>query len=320
MAVISIAPMLDWSDRHYRYFMRQITQCTTLYSEMIVADALLHGNHHKLLQFDQCELPVVVQLGGNDPEKLAQASIICEQYGYSAINLNVGCPSNKVQSGNFGACLMANAQLIGNCIARMQESVQIPITIKHRIGLDYNTDYNFLYDFVATIAQYSCTTFVVHARNAILNLSPKENREIPPLKYEYVYKLKQDFPQLTFIINGGIKTIDDVNSHLQYTDGVMLGRIAYYNPYLFSNFDQLYYNSQEQIKTRQQIVLDMIPYLERQLMNDKPLHHITRHMLGLYYNCALAKRWRLTLSQSLRQTNSINELVRLTKQLDDSNN
>ena len=310
--MITIAPMLDWSDRHYRYFMRQITRCTTLYTEMIVADAIIHGNKERLLGFDQIEKPVVVQLGGCDPKKLAIAAKTCEEYGYSAINLNVGCPSERVKSGNFGACLMADSSLVANCIKSMQDAVSIPVTVKHRIGLNDNNEYNFVHDFVATLASNGCKHFVVHARNAILGgLSPKQNREIPPLKYDYVYQLKRDFEDLEFVINGGIKTVSEINTHLSYVDGVMLGREAYYNPYLFSDFDNLYYGATSSVPSRIEIAQSMIPYLEEAIKKDIYLHHITRHMIGLFHGMPNAKVWRYQLTNEIIKTNSIDTYLKL---------
>lgn len=312
MPQISVAPMLDWSDRHYRFFMRQITKHTELYTEMVVADAIIHGNKDRLLGFNPAESPVIVQLGGSDPTKLATAAIICQEYGYNGINLNVGCPSDRVKSGNFGACLMQDANLVAKCIKSMQNVVNIPVTVKHRIGLDHNEEYSFVHDFVATIAEVGCTEFIVHARNAILGgLSPKQNREIPPLKYDYVYKLKKDFPQLTFIINGGIKTIPEIKSHLEHVDGVMLGREAYYNPYIFSDFDRLWFGSTEPQKSRIEIARAMVPYLEQAAQKDIYLHHITRHMIGLYHGCKRAKIWRFQLTNEMIKTNSIDTYLKL---------
>ena len=310
--MIAIAPMLDWSDRHYRYFMRQITKHTTLYTEMVVSDAIIHGNKERLLGFDPSEQPVVVQLGGSDPKKLAQAAKTCEQYGYSAINLNIGCPSERVKSGNFGACLMANSTLVADCIKSMQDTVSIPVTVKHRIGLNDNNEYRFVHDFVATLALHGCKHFVVHARNAILGgLSPKQNREIPPLKYAYVYQLKRDFKGLEFVINGGIKTSSEINTHLTHVDGVMLGREAYYNPYLFSDFDNLYYGTTSKVSSRVEIAEAMIPYLELAQKNDIYLHHITRHMIGLYHGMPNAKIWRYQLTNEMIKTNSIDTYIKL---------
>lgn len=307
MPIISIAPMLDWTDRHYRYFMRQITKKTVLYTEMIVADAIIHGNQNRLLSYNDEEHKVVLQLGGSDPEKLAKASVIGAQYGYDEINLNVGCPSDRVKSGNFGACLMADPHLVAACIKSMQDRVSVPVTVKHRIGLDHNNEYGFVGEFVGVIANAGCKHFIVHARNAILKgLSPKENREIPPLKYEYVYRLKKDFPDITFTINGGIKTISEIEQHQQFIDGVMLGREAYYNPYLFINMDMLVEPNENIIKpSRLEIATQMLSYLEEMKKKDIPLHHVTRHMIGLYYGCANAKMWRTTLANEMIKENSL---------------
>ncbi len=317
MRKIAIAPMLDWTDRHFRYFMRQITAESELYTEMIVADAILHGNLDKLLSYSIDEKPVVVQLGGSNPQKLVNASKICEEYGYSAINLNVGCPSDRVKSGNFGACLMREPNLVADCIQSMQDSVSIPITLKHRIGLDYEDSYDNLLNFVTTIAKVGCVDFIVHARNAILKgLSPKQNREVPPLKYNFVYQLKKDLPQLNIMINGGVKTIAEIHEHLLHVDGVMLGREAYYNPYLFSNFDQLFFNDMSFIiKTRKQIALSMICYLEEMARKGIHLHHITRHMIGLYHGCTNAKLWRHTLTQEIIKSNDIQTYVNLVESM-----
>lgn len=318
MPIIAIAPMLDWTDRHFRYFMRQITTSTVLFTEMIVDNAILHGNQEKLLGFDNSEHPVIIQLGGSDPEKLSQAATGCEKFGYKGINLNVGCPSDRVKSGNFGACLMQDAKLVAKCIKSMQDSVSIPVTVKHRIGLNYDNDYNFVYNFVYELSTIGCNHFVVHARNAVLSgLSPKQNREIPVLRYDYVYRLKQDFPELEFIINGGIKTIEDINEHLKYVDGVMLGREAYYNPYLFANFDKIWYNSQSIVKSRIEIAKSMIPYMKEAAKNDIYLHHITRHMIGLYHGCKNAKIWRYQLTNEMIKTNSMDTYNKLLDFMED---
>lgn len=320
MVKIAIAPMLDWTNRHYRYFMRQITKCTELYTEMIVADAILHGNLPKLLSYSEVEQPLIIQLGGSDPDKLTKASKICQDYGYSGINLNVGCPSDRVKSGNFGACLMQTPNIVAKCIKAMQDVVSIPVTVKHRIGLDYVDDYNIVYDFVATVSDAGCGEFIVHARNAILHgLSPKQNREIPPLKYEYVYKLKQDFPHLKFVINGGIKTIDSMQEHLKFVDGVMLGREAYYNPFLLSNVDALFYNVNHVKSTlsRRQVAENMLDYLLVSQQQNIPLHHISRHMIGLYHGCAQAKLWRHTLTNDMIKTNNIDTYTNLLLQMMD---
>ena len=306
MSLIAIAPMLDWTDQHYRYFMRQITQHTELYTEMIVADAILNGNLERLLSFNQEEQPLILQVGGSNPDKLAKACVIATKYGYSGINLNVGCPSDRVKSGNFGACLMQDSALVANCIRAMQDAVDIPISIKHRTGLNYDYDYNYLSDFVAVVAATGCKSFIVHARNAVLSgLSPKQNREIPPLRYDFVYQLKQDFPNLDIMINGGIKTITETQEHLNHVDGVMIGREAYYNPYLFANVDNLFFAQDKNIRSREEIAHGIIPYLEKCSANDIYLHHVTRHMIGLYHGCPNAKIWRYTLTNEMIKTNSL---------------
>ena len=314
--IISVAPMLDWTDRHYRYFMRQITQQTTLYTEMVVSDAIIHGERDKLLAFNDAEHPLVLQLGGSDPHKLAIAGKIALEYGYREINLNCGCPSDKVQSGSFGACLMREPLLINDCIKALQDSTGLPITIKHRIGLDYDYNYDYLAKFVATITQSGCHKFIVHARNAILQgLSPKQNREIPPRKYDYVYQLKQDFPELEIIINGGINSLAGIETHLSKVDGAMLGREAYYNPYLFASFDNLFYDVSSTPKTRQEIATAMIPYLENIVVNGGRLHHATRHMIGLYHGCPRAKLWRQTLTTKIIRSNDIRDYIHLVENM-----
>lgn len=316
---IAVAPMLDWTDRHYRYFMRQITKHTTLYSEMVVADAIIHGDRDKLLSFDNIEQHLVMQLGGSEPEKLVTAAKICYDYGYREINLNCGCPSDKVQSGRFGACLMDEPHLVARCIGALQDALPIPITVKHRIGLDYNNDYNYLKNFVSRIAQTGCNKFIVHARNAVLKgLSPKENRDIPELRYEFVYRLKNDFPNLTIMINGRIRTIDEIDQQLRQVDSVMLGREAYYNPFLFADFDSRYYQSPPKNPiTRKNVAQDMIPYLEQILIKGGRLHHATRHMIGLYHGCRKAKLWRQYLTTQVIKSNSIDDYIKLIEVMDD---
>lgn len=309
---IAVAPMLDWSDRHYRYFMRQISQHATLYTEMVVADAIIHGNRERLLAFDPSEQPLVLQLGGSETTKLAQVSKIAYDYGYREINLNCGCPSERVQSGSFGACLMREPDLVADCVKAMQDAVGIPITVKHRIGLDYDYNYDYLAEFVSKISAAGSTKIIVHARTAVLKgLSPKDNRQIPPLRYDLVYQLKQDFPELNIMINGGIKTINEIDQHLQHIDSVMLGREAYYNPYLFADFDARYYQATTPIKTRKEIALAMLPYLKQLLAQGSKLHNATRHMLGLYHGCANAKVWRQQLTTQLIKTNDLNDYLKL---------
>ena len=280
---LCIAPMMDWTDRHCRYFLRQVSRQARLCTEMITTGALLHGDVERHLAFDPQEHPVAVQLGGSDPGDLAASSKIAEQYGYDEINLNIGCPSERVQKGAFGACLMAEPQLVAECVNAVRQAVSLPVTVKHRTGVDEIDDYGFLENFVAAIAAAGCKTFFVHARNAILKgLSPKENREIPPLKYEYVYRLKQDFPQLEFVINGGIISVQQMQEHLVHVDGVMLGRAAYHNPWMLADAG----------KTRAQVVHKMVEYSKAV----GSLRHVTRHMLGLYHGHPRARLWRRMLS------------------------
>ena len=315
---ISIAPMLDWTDRHYRYFMRHITRKTSLYTEMIVADAIIHGNTDHLLSFDNKEQPLIVQLGGSDPAKLVLAAKKCRDYGYQEINLNIGCPSERVQSGSFGACLMREPELVADCLQAIQNTVAIPVSIKHRIGLDYEYNYAYLQQFVSILQEAGCEKFIVHARNAVLKgLSPKENREVPPLRYDFVYQLKKDFPNLTIQINGGIKTNQEISTHLNHVDGVMIGREAYYNPFLLADFDERYFGLAPSVITRKNVAISMLPYLEKILQKNGKLHHATRHMIGLYYATRQAKLWRQTLTTKIIQTNSLDDYYNLIEQMDE---
>jgi len=300
---LSVAPMMDWTDRHCRHFHRILSQHTWLYTEMVTTGALVYGDVERHLRFNEEEHPVALQLGGSDPKDLATSAKLGEKWGYDEINLNCGCPSERVQKGAFGACLMAEPELVRDCVKAMKDAVAIDVTVKHRIGIDYEESYDFVRDFVGTVAEAGCTTFVVHARNAILKgLSPKENREIPPLKYEYAYQLKKDFPQFEILINGGIKTVEEIDQHLKHVDGVMLGREAYHNPYLLASFDQRYYGSDAPQKTREEVLRAMIPYIARLLASEGPkglkMNSITRHMLGLMTGLPGAKSFRQTLSDS----------------------
>ena len=304
---ISVAPMLDWTDRHCRMFHRQMTRHTWLYTEMVTTGALIHGDTERHLNFNDEEHPVALQLGGSEPEDLARCAKLGERRGYDEINLNCGCPSERVQKGAFGACLMSEPTLVADCVKAMRDAVSIDVTVKHRIGIDHVESYDFVRDFVGTIAEAGCQTFIVHARNAILKgLSPKENREIPPLKPDYAYQLKRDFPQLEIIINGGIKTIAEIDEHLQYVDGVMIGREAYHNPYVMASFDARYYDDAAPVKTRAEIVQAMQPYIRDQLARygkseaggGLRLNSITRHMLGLMAGLPGARAFRQTLSDT----------------------
>ncbi|HEY2338488.1 MAG TPA: tRNA dihydrouridine(20/20a) synthase DusA [Burkholderiales bacterium] len=277
--------MMDWTDRHCRFFLRQISSTARLYTEMITTGALIHGDVPRHLEFSKEEHPVAVQLGGCDPEELVFSAKIAEQYGYDEINLNIGCPSERVQRGAFGACLMAEPQLVAECVGAIKQAVKIPVTVKHRLGIDKQEDYSFVRNFVEVVAAAGCTTFFVHARNAILKgLSPKENREVPPLKYGYVYRLKQDFPALTIVINGGIASREEIPAHLQHVDGVMIGRAAYHNPWLLADAG----------KTREEVVRTMYEYAKQQ----SSLRNVARHMLGLYYGTPRARLWRRMMSDA----------------------
>lgn len=287
--MILVAPMMDLTDRHCRYFLRQVCSRARLYTEMITCGALLHGDVEQHLAFDRAEHPVGLQLGGSDPEDLARCAKLGADYGYDEINLNIGCPSERVQKGAFGACLMAEPKLVAECVSTIRGAVKIPVTVKHRTGVDSIADYQFLKNFVATIAEAGCTTFIVHARNAVLKgLSPKENREIPPLKYDYVYRLKSDFPQLEFVINGGISSKEQIREQLARVDGVMLGRAAYNNPLLLADAG----------KSRAQVVARMVDYAKSLSGKNFSLRSIARHMLGLYYGHPHARLWRRMLSDS----------------------
>ncbi len=310
---ISIAPMLDWTDKHYRYFMRLISKHTVLYTEMIVADAIIHGDRDKLLEFNPEEQHLALQLGGSDPKKLAQAAKIAMEYGYKEFNLNCGCPSDKVQVGNFGASLMDEPSLVSDCVNAITETTNLPTTVKHRIGLNQSNSYAFVEEFIAEISNKTkCNKFIVHARNAILKgLSPKQNREIPPLRYDVAYQLKQDFPNLHIVINGGIKTHEQILAHLEHVDGAMLGREAYYNPYLFAEVDNKYFNDGQTMKSRYQIASEMTPYLANIINSGGRVHYATRHMIGLYHGCKHAKLWRQVLSTKLIHSNNIDEYKEL---------
>lgn len=293
--------MMDWTDRHCRYFHRLISRHTWLYTEMVTTGALLFGDVARHLAFTADEAPVALQLGGSEPADLARAAKLGEQWGYDEINLNCGCPSERVQRGAFGACLMNEPQLVADCVRAMRDAVSVPVTVKHRIGVDAVEDYAFVRDFVGTIAEAGCEVFIVHARNAILKgLSPKENREIPPLKYDYAYRLKRDFPSLEIIINGGIKTLDEAELHLEHVDGVMLGREAYHNPYVLAGVDARFYGASTPAKTREQVEAELIEYCASELARGAFLGALTRHALGLYRGVAGARGWRRVLSDNKR--------------------
>ena len=294
-----VAPMLDWTDRHCRYFLRLISQHAMLYTEMLTTGAIIHGDSDYHLQMDAFEHPVALQLGGSNPQDLATAAKMAAQYSYAEINLNCGCPSDRVQNGMFGAVMMKDAQITANCVAAMRDAVDVPITVKHRIGVDDYDSYEFLRDFVGTVAQSGCEVFLVHARKAWLKgLSPKQNREIPELNYASVYQLKKDFPQLDIIINGGVTTIEQSLAHLQHLDGVMVGREAYSNPYLLATVDQAIYGSTDPIKTREAIADEFLHYVDNELSKGTKLNAMTRHILGLFHGMHGARLFRRHISEN----------------------
>jgi len=291
---LSVAPMMDWTDRHCRYFHRLLTRHTRLYTEMVTTGALLHGDVARHLRFNAEEQPLALQLGGSEPADLARVARMGEQWGYDEINLKCGCHSERVQRGAFGACLMNEPALVADCVKAMVDVVEVPVTVKHRIGIDKNEDYAFVRDFVGTVAQAGCQVFIVHARNAWLQgLSPKENREIPPLRYDMAYRLKQDFPSLQIVVNGGITNNVDIATHLQQVDGVMLGREAYYRPWLMTGWDALFYGDAHTPPLPEAVEEAMVRYMESAFAQDGcPWYAIARHMLGLYHGRRGARLWR----------------------------
>ena len=292
---MSVAPMMGWTDRHCRYFHRLLTRHTLLYTEMVTTGALIHGNVDQLLRFNEEEHPVALQLGGSDPADLARAARIGQERGYDEINLNCGCPSERVLKGSFGACLMGDPRLVADGVKAMRDVVDVPVTVKHRIGIDREESYAFVRDFVGTVAEAGCEVFIVHARNAWLKgLSPKENREIPPLRYELVHRLKQEFPHLTIAINGGITQDEQIAAHLERVDGVMVGREAYHNPWIMSRWDALFFGDDRQAAlTPEAVELAMLDYMERAHAEDgAPWYSIASHMLGLRHGLRGARKWR----------------------------
>ena len=299
---LSVAPMMDWTDRHCRYFLRQFSPRVLLYTEMIVAQAILNGDRPYLLEFDPAEHPVALQLGGAEPGQLAQAAAIGAGFGYDEINLNVGCPSDRVQQATFGACLMARPRLVADCVRAMTGAVDVPVTVKCRIGIDDRDDWPFLREFVGAIAEAGCRTVIVHARKAVLKgLTPKENREIPPLDYGRAWRVKREFPQLDVIVNGGLRTVPQVTEQLLHADGVMLGREAYHNPYLLPALHRALFDDGFETPRVETVVSAMRSYAERQVAAGTPLRAITRHMLGLFSGRAGARAWRRGLSEGVNR-------------------
>ena len=312
VAKMSVAPMMDWTDRHCRYFHRLLTRHALLYTEMVTTGALLHGDVPRHLRFHEEEHPVALQLGGSEPEELARCASLGEQWGYDEINLNCGCPSERVQRGSFGACLMAEPQLVADCVKAMVDAVAVPVTVKHRIGIDRNESYEFMRDFVGTVSQAGCSTFIVHARNAWLRgLSPKENRDIPPLRYELVHRLKRDFPQLTVVINGGITTSLQALAQLQILDGVMVGREAYHNPWWLGTWDEMFYGAAASGLTRESVESQMVAYMAREASeHGTHWYSIARHMLGLRHGQPGARRWRQVWSDNRLRDVAPTEVMR----------
>lgn len=291
---ISVAPMMDWTTKDYRFFARLFNPNIIMYTEMVTTGAIIHGDAKRHLDFNQEEHPIVLQLGGSNPKDLATCSKMAQDWGYNEVNLNVGCPSDRVQNNKIGACLMAEPDLVAECITEMRNAVDIPVTVKHRIGIDDMQTYEEMLHFVDTVAKTGCDNFIVHARIALLKgLSPKENRDVPPLRYEDVYRLKQDRPNLLIELNGGVKTFAETQAHLQQVDGVMIGREAYHNPYLLAELGQLW---QLDAPDRFEIMAQMLPYISQRMAEGAPLSIITRHILGLFQNLPGARKWRQALS------------------------
>ena len=314
---LAVAPMLDWTDRHFRRFFREISRHTWLYTEMVNTGAVLYGDAARHLRFSEIEQPLALQLGGSEPKDLARCAKLAKQWGYQEVNLNVGCPSERVQRGAFGACLMKEPDLVADCLKAMQDACTLDITVKHRIGIDQDESYQVLLDFVGQLAEQGCRTFIVHARNAILKgLSPKENREIPPLKYDYVYQLKRDFPQLEIIINGGIKTWQDTEQHLQQVDGVMIGREAYHQPWLFHDADTRFFAAAHNPNTSRQAALHaFLPYVESHLAEGGKMRDIARHLLGLMTGVAGGRKFRQLLSDATQLKDADGQLLLRAAQL-----
>lgn len=295
----SVAPMMDWTTTHYRYLARCLSRRALLYTEMVTTGALIHGDTARFLRHDPAEYPLALQLGGSEPAELAHCARLAEQYGFDEVNLNVGCPSDRVQNNMIGACLMGYPQKVAEGVRAMQEATDLPVTVKHRIGIDGRESWDDLCEFVETVADAGCQTFIVHARIAILaGLSPKENREIPPLKYDWVYRLKAQYPQLEIIINGGIKTIGECRDHLAHTDGVMLGREAYHNPWLLAQVDPEFFGAEAPVTSRHEALRTMFPFIESELSRGVYLGHISRHLLGLFHGCPGGRQFRRHISEN----------------------
>ncbi len=307
---LSVAPMMDWTDRHERAFLRTISRHTLLYTEMVTTGAILHGDRDRFLAFDPMEHPVALQLGGSEPADLAFAAREGAARGYDEINLNLGCPSDRVQRGRFGACLMTEPELVADCVAAMIGAVDVPVTVKTRIGVDDRDSYDELAAFVDKIAAAGCRCFTIHARKAWLSgLSPKQNRAVPPLRNEVVYDLKRDFPQLEIVLNGGVQTLEEAAEHLVRVDGVMIGRAAYQSPYILAEADRRFFAAPEAPKDRETIIADFLPYVERRIAEGVPLKSITRHMLGLFNGLPGARAWRRCLAEEAHRPGAGPEVI-----------
>ena len=302
---VAVAPMMDLTDRHARFFLRLLSRHARLYTEMVTTGALIHGDAARLLRFDPAEHPIAIQLGGSEPAALARCALMAEDAGYDEVNLNVGCPSDRVQSGRFGACLMAEPDLVAEGVAAMIGAVRVPVTVKTRIGIDRDESVERLVRLITAVRDAGCRTIIVHARNAWLDgLSPKENREVPPLRYAVVHEIKRAFPELTIVVNGGIPNLDECREHLDHVDGVMLGRAAYYNPWLLAAVDPLLFGAAAPVATREQAIELLVPYIAAQLAEGVALTSITRHAIPLYLGQPGARRWRRALSEDARSTSA----------------
>ena len=308
---LCIAPMMEWTDRHYRYLVRLMTKHTRLYTEMVTTGALVHGDRERFLQFNEIEHPLALQLGGSDPIEMAQSAQWGEQAGYDEININVGCPSDRVQAGRFGVCLMREPALVAECITSMRDKISIPITVKCRIGVDDDDDYDFLQRFVNSIKQAGCDTLIVHARKALLKgLNPKQNREIPPLNYDRVYQLKNDYSNMKIIINGGINSIEEIKQHLLHVDGVMIGRQAYKHPEFLLNVDkEIYGDTDKESSLMNDVINQYAVYVEKNMQQGTPLKSMTKHILNVYQGIPGAKHWRRHLSENMHKPNASVELI-----------
>ncbi len=305
-----VAPMLDWTDRHERYLLRLLSKNAVLYTEMVTTGALIHGERDRYLKYNKEEHPVALQLGGSDPKAMSDCAKMAEDYGYDEVNINVGCPSDRVQNGAFGACLMAEPELVAENVSAMQDAVDIPVTVKNRIAIDEMDEYKCLSHFLQTVSQAGCETFIIHARKAWLKgLSPKQNRDVPPLNYDLVYQMKCEFPQLEIIINGGIKTLEQSEQHLKQVDGVMIGREAYHNPYMMSQVDQHLYGEAHNERTAFEILNQYMEYMQKQMDEGVYLKHMSRHLLGLFVGQPGAKAWRRHISENAHKEGAGIEVI-----------